>query len=481
MTLDHGFPTCPKCLERVERYDLFAQHAATCEDTETRDCPYPGCTATVFTNRPAWSKEHFEDAHEGFTCTHCNKNFDHVATSVYAFMLHVDKCHEKFQCSHCLLSFKTEAQELAHDCSTEQRVHVRNFLHASLMGGTDLILETGNGSSRTINVRFRKSTPQHLPQLTDQQRSRMKYHNDPSTVELLTGHNLPVSAQFLPRESMLEDNLRLLYEMETNQAPSAFWLLLVLKVCDMGEHRYAHDVLHLERILQSIQLPPGLDEACRSLHVVRNRVNLMKQRASHHSHVKLLVQTRTGQLVPLGVLLKRLGRAINALETEQKLIDAQPAEQPICPNPDPAVRELMTQYYIKKGYSLPKKRKRLEDTGGLVEATLPAYLLPVNADVVTSRPLNWSLADVHVTNQFASGLDCLDEAWQAMLFKFYTDVLTPIVKARSFARLSTWDMVSTNFFSYQALPHPDNDCATLTRAPVEAETLHRRVTQRLKS
>jgi len=349
------------------------------------------------------------------------------------------------------------------------------------MGGTDLILETGSGSSRTINVRFRKSTPQHLPQLTDQQRSRMKYHNDPSTVELLTSHNLPVSAQFLPRESMLEDNLRLLYEMETNQAPSAFWLLLVLKVCDMGEHRYAHDVLHLERILQSIQLPPGLDEACRSLHVVRNRVNLMKQRASHHSHVKLLVQTRTGQLVPLGVLLKRLGRAINALETEQKLIDAQPAEQPICPNPDPAVRELMTQYYIKKGYSLPKKRKRLEDTGGLVEATLPAYLLPVNADVVTSRPLNWSLADVHVTNQFASGLDCLDEAWQAMLFKFYTDVLTPIVKARSFARLSTWDMVSTNFFSYQALPHPGNDCARSTRVPEEAETLHRRVTQRLKS
>lgn len=451
MRTDHGFPSCGKCLATSERWDLFVDHAKACPDTETQPCPYPACHDVIYTNRPEWTKQHFFDLHDGFTCSNCLKNLEHSALSAHAFVLHVDKCMKQHTCPHCDLCFHTAVQKEQHECSTQDRMHIRQMLQDSGLNCTDLVLQQGS-TRRNIVVRIRAPTPMHLPQITEVQKHRMKFHNDPSVVELMSSHNLPVSANFMPRENPLEENMRLLYELETNQSASAFWLMLVLRVCDLGEHRHAHDVLHLERLLQSIQLPPGLDEACRSLHVIRNRVNLIKQRASHHSHVKLLVQTKAGELVPLNTLLKKFGKAIGTLEEEQRFIEAQPVDAPICPNSDPQVRKEMTEWFVRKGYPLPQKRKRLEDAGGMVEATLPSYLSPVNSELVNSRPLNWSLSDVSVSQDFRNGLDALDEDWQAMLYRFYKDILTPIVDAQSFERLKTWKLVTQNFLSYNNLP-----------------------------
>lgn len=319
----HNYPNCSSCGEEFSRYDHFYNHIKrrSCEAPVPQKCPYPDCIGTVFLNRAEITKQHLNAVHKGMICQKCNKE---KAANISSFLKHVHKCYGAVagvQCSGCTFRARTEADLQTHMCvPLTDGDSYGGFQDALAVYdnpdvATPVHIQSVFASvpSRTSLCRLNESSLQYnfFADQDTKVKSRSKFHQDPTCSEMVSLHDLPVVALFLPREETFENKMRILYELEygTDDNDWMLWCILVDRVhslaCDLER---GDDYKFLQKCLNRIPLPPGVDEKFRDLLMVKSHMSYIKQRARQHTHLQVMYESASGER-PLGRYMRRINKS----------------------------------------------------------------------------------------------------------------------------------------------------------------------------
>lgn len=417
-TEKHKFPACPTCEDNsFQRYDKFYIHIKLnkCAPEETRDCPYPDCEETVYTNRPALTRQHFDDEHNGTCCERCNMDSE---LSIQLFIRHVEKCYTTFSCSSCLFNTRSQTKFRRHLCVPKTTEEALKFDAAmdvfERTPATLRIRDNHSQLTRHASCVFRNSTMDnsHFPQMDDNTRKKTKSNmqRDPTCVEMLSMCDLPVIALFLPREDDFESRMRILHVLEQQESDlSWLWCLLVDRIAEFGRDLWADDVRFLRGLLQQIDLPPGVKRQShpddrkndfKDLDIIRAHVKLLKETAyENRRNVSVLYESEAG-FRPLKDHMRHLNEARSESDRVKR------------------TNQLLLEDGKVHGY---------ESEQVLHRNVLPA--LTAGTTGISTRALSE-----------------LETKWDAMLYQFFRDVMVPVVNSRKFVRLADWGRVRLNFF-----------------------------------